>query len=125
VFSVGSVPRGVPRKGIHLPPQHAATAGWRKEKTPPSRELSGLQTGEGGDAEKEVAEDTEDYNLTAPCMHFAAALRVRTEEQQQRQDTSGGSDRSRNNGTQGPCGLTPTGQSVRTANINSLHLRKC
>jgi hypothetical protein len=49
--------RSAPRKGIHLPPQRAATVGWRKEK-PPSRKLSGLQTREGGDAEEEVAEDT-------------------------------------------------------------------
>jgi hypothetical protein len=25
--------RSAPRKGIHLPPQHTTTAGWRKEKT--------------------------------------------------------------------------------------------
>jgi hypothetical protein len=49
-----------------------------------------LQTCEGGDAEKEVAEDTQVYNgrvfssnLTTPGVSFAAALRGKTEEQQQ------------------------------------------
>jgi hypothetical protein len=51
--------RGAPRKGIHLPPQRAATVGWRKERTP-SRQLSGLQTHDGGDAEKEAAENMQD-----------------------------------------------------------------
>jgi hypothetical protein len=58
----------------------------------PSRKLSGLQTREGGDVEKEVEEDTQDYNrkgvllnLTTPGVSFAAALRGRTQEQQQPQ----------------------------------------
>jgi hypothetical protein len=83
--------RSAPRKGIHLPIQHAATVGWRKEKTP-SCQLSGLQTCEGGDAEKEFAEDTQDYNrkgvlfnLTPTGVPFAAALRGKAKEQQQPQ----------------------------------------
>jgi hypothetical protein len=51
--------RSAPRKGMHLPPQHAATVGWQKEK-PPFHKLSGLQTREGGDAENEVAENAQD-----------------------------------------------------------------
>jgi hypothetical protein len=44
-------------------------------------------------------------------------------------DTSGGSDRSRQNGTQDPCGFAKyehqtTGQSVRAPNVNSLPLEK-
>jgi hypothetical protein len=57
---------------------------------PPSRKLSGLQTRDRGDAEKEVAKDSQDHNgevvrlnLTTPGMSFAAALRGKTEEQQQ------------------------------------------
>jgi hypothetical protein len=53
--------RSAPRKRIHFLSQCASTLGWRKEKTP-SRKLSGLQTRGRGDAEEEVAEDTQDYN---------------------------------------------------------------
>jgi hypothetical protein len=52
-----------------------------RRKTPP-RKLLGLQTREGCCAEKEVAEYTQDYNLTTRGMSFAAALRGKTEEQQ-------------------------------------------
>jgi hypothetical protein len=57
---------------------------------PPSRKLSGLQTREGGDAEKKsqrTARTTTgrvfSSNLTALGMYFAAALRGKAEEQQQ------------------------------------------
>jgi hypothetical protein len=53
--------RSAPRKRLRFPPQHVSSAGWRKEKTPYSK-ISRLQTRKGGDAEKEVAENTEDYN---------------------------------------------------------------
>jgi hypothetical protein len=55
---------------------------------PPSRKLWGLQTHEG-DAAREIEEDTQDngegvlFQLTTPGMSFAAALRGKTEEQQQ------------------------------------------
>jgi hypothetical protein len=85
------------------------------QKKIPSRQLSGLQTPEGGDAEKEVIEDTQDYNgkgvLFQPhhCRHV---LRGSTPRQDRgtaaASDTSGGSGRSRHSGTQGPCGVTPT-----------------
>jgi hypothetical protein len=53
--------RSTPKKGIHLPPQHAAIVGWRKDKNPIPQIISGLQTREEN-AEKEAAEDTQDYN---------------------------------------------------------------
>jgi hypothetical protein len=83
---------------MQLPPQHGAAAGCWKEKKP-IRQLSGLQTGEGGDAEKEVTEDTQDYNdnLNTPCMSFMAALLPQHEQQ-------------------------TTGQSVQACNVNSLPL---
>jgi hypothetical protein len=50
------------RKKRTLPPlQLAVTASWRRKKTP-SRQLSGLQTREGGTAEEEIAENTQNYN---------------------------------------------------------------
>jgi hypothetical protein len=53
--------RSVPRKGIqpHLKILQISVGERRK---PKSRHISGLQICEGGDAEKEAAEDTEDYN---------------------------------------------------------------
>jgi hypothetical protein len=53
--------RNALRKKIHLPSEHASTAGWRKEKKPTSQ-LSGLQICGGGDAEKKVTENTQNYN---------------------------------------------------------------
>jgi hypothetical protein len=57
--------RNAPRKGIHLPPQHSATVGRQKEESPIS-----LQTCEGGDAEKEVTEDTQDYSRKGVHVHM-------------------------------------------------------
>jgi hypothetical protein len=79
----------------------------------PSRKLSGLQTREGGEAEKEVAENTQDYNgecflfqlhCSSHAFHGGAPEQARGTAAVS--DTSG--DRSQHNGTQGPCGLTPT-----------------
>jgi hypothetical protein len=84
--------RSAPRKEIHRPPQGAATVGWRKEKNPipqiigaadkqrrrcrrrSRRGHTGLQRG-----------GLFSYKLTTPGMSFAAALRGKTEEQQQPQ----------------------------------------
>jgi hypothetical protein len=94
----------------------------------------GLQTSEGRDAEKEVAEETMtttgmefSSNISTLGMTSAAALRGRTEEQQQRQSHQVG----------GPATMGPTvpaallqheqqktGQSVRAPNVNSLSLDK-
>jgi hypothetical protein len=103
------------------------------KRNPPSRKLSGLQTCEGGDAEKEVAEDTKDYNgkgfLFQPH-HSRHVLRdgaPRQEKEQQPQTHQ----------MAGPDTIKPripaalpqneqqtTGQSVRAPNVNSLHLDK-
>jgi hypothetical protein len=80
-----------------------------------SRQLSGLQTCERGDAEKEVSEDTQDKNgkgvLFRPH-HSTRVLRGGAPRQDRaaaaESETSGDSGRSRHNGTQSPCGLTPT-----------------
>jgi hypothetical protein len=96
--------RSAPRKEIRLPRQHSLTVVCRKEK-PPSHKLSGLQTCEGGDAGKEVAEDTQDYigecvpfQLHYPRhdLHGGAPMQDRGTEAAS--DTSGG--RPRHNGTQ-------------------------
>jgi hypothetical protein len=96
---------------------------------PPFRQLSGLQIHRGGDAKKEVAEDTQDYNLTTPGVSFAVALRGRTEEQQQPQ--------THQVAVAGPTTMEPrvpaalpqheqqtATQSVRVTNVNSLPLDK-
>jgi hypothetical protein len=81
----------------------------------PSRQLSELQTREGGDAEKEVAEDTQDYNgkavLFQPHLsrHVLRGIAPRQENgTATASDRSDGSGRSGHSGTQGPCSLTPT-----------------
>jgi hypothetical protein len=92
--------------------------------------LSGLRTREEEDAEKEVADDIQDYNgkgvLFQPH-HSRRVLREGAPKQERGKaaasDTSGGSDRSRHNGTQGPCGFTQheqqtTDPSVRAPNDN-------
>jgi hypothetical protein len=90
-----------------------------------------LQTQEGADEEKEITEDTQDYNRKGVLFephHFRHALRGGAPRQGRgttaASDTSGGSDRSRLNGTQDPCGLTPIDQSVWAPNINNLPLDK-
>jgi hypothetical protein len=104
--------RSAPRKGTHLPPQHAATVGWLKEKTT-SPKLSGLKTREGGYAEEEVAEDNQDYNGSGVLFqaHHSRYVLPSGAPRQKRgtaaaSDTSGG--RSRQDGIQCPCDLTPT-----------------
>jgi hypothetical protein len=82
--------RSAPRKEIHLPPQHAATVGWRKEKSH-IPQIIGVS-----DAKQEIQKKKKSQraprtttgrvfssNLTTPGMSFAAALRSKTEEQQQ------------------------------------------
>jgi hypothetical protein len=79
----------------------------------PSRQLSGLQTREGGDAEKAVPEDIQDYNRKGVLFqphHSRYVLRGGALRQERgtaaASDTSDG--RSHQNGTQGTCGFTPT-----------------
>jgi hypothetical protein len=104
--------RSAPRKEIHLPPNILQLSVSRR-RNPPPRKLSGLQTRKGGDAEEEVAGNTEDYNgkrvLFEP-LHSRHVLRGGFPRQDRgtatASHTSGG--RSRHYGTQGPCGLTPT-----------------
>jgi hypothetical protein len=104
----------------------------------PSLKLSGLQTREGGDAEKEVAEDIQDYNvpiafsfnLTTPGISFADALRGRAEAQQQPQTHQVALAGPATMELRVPVALPQyeqqtTGQSVRASNVNSLHLDKC
>jgi hypothetical protein len=100
----------------------------------PSSQLSGLQTSGGGDAEKEVTEDTQDYNgvfspnLTTPGVLCGSAP-GQDRGTAAASDTSGGSGRFYHNETHGPCGLTPTqtadNRSVRAPNINSFPRTKC
>jgi hypothetical protein len=117
----------VPRKGIHLPPQHAATAGWRKEQNP-SRQLSGLQTHEG-DVEKSrrghPGLQREGCSLpTTPLQACPSRRRSQVGQRNSRaSNTSGGSGRSRHNAAQVPVALPQheqqtTGQSVRVPNVN-------
>jgi hypothetical protein len=105
------------RKGIHLPPQHAATAGWWKEKNtiPPIIRA----------AEKEVAENTQDYNRKGVLFepHHSRHVLHGGALRQDRgmaavSDTSGGSGRCHHNGTEDPCSLTPT----QTADNKSVSL---
>jgi hypothetical protein len=112
-----------------IPAQHAATAGWRKEK-PPSRQLSGLQTREGGGTEKEVAKDTQDHNGKSVLFqpHHSRRVLLSGAPRQDRgtaasSDTSGGSGRSRHNRPQVPVASPQheqqtTGLSVRAPNAN-------
>jgi hypothetical protein len=63
--------------------RHAATASWRKGRklTPP---ITGLQAHKGGVAEKEVTEDTKDYNRKCVLFqphHFRCVLRSGAPEQ--------------------------------------------
>jgi hypothetical protein len=72
-----------------------AVGGRRK---PPARQLSWLQTREGGDAGKEVTKNTQDCygKVVLFQTHHAAS------------DTLGVSGRSLHSGIQGPCSLAPT-----------------
>jgi hypothetical protein len=94
---------------------------FRGRRKTPSRKLLGLQTSEGGDAEKE------DADLTTPGMSFAAALRRKTEEQQQRQAHQVAGPATTEPSV--PAALTQqeqqeTGQSVWARNVNNLSLDK-
>jgi hypothetical protein len=101
----------------------------------PSRQLSGLQTRERGDAEKEVVGNTQDYNRKGVLfqshhsgLSFAAALRGRTEEQQQPQTHQvavvGPAAVERRVSAALPQHEQQTCQSVRAPNINCSSLDK-
>jgi hypothetical protein len=102
------------REYIFHPNMLQLSVGGRRK--PPSRQLSGLQTREGGDAEKEVAEDIQVYNgkgvLFQPH-HSERVLRGGAPRKDRgtaaTSDTSGGSGKYRHNGTQGPSGFITTG----------------
>jgi hypothetical protein len=127
--------RSAPRKGTHLPPEHAQLPIGGRGK-PPSRQLSGLQTREGGDSEKEVAEDIQGYNgrvfstnLSTPGMFFAEALRSRTEKHQQPSTHQVAVAGPATMELRVPVALPKyeqqtTGQSVLALNVNSLQLDK-
>jgi hypothetical protein len=103
-------------------PKHAATAGWWKGKTPP-RKLSGLQTLERDDAEKEDIHDYNENGVLFQPHHSRHVLRGGAPRQDRRttaSDTSGGSGRSRHKGAQDPCGFAQ----FRVPNVNSLYLDK-
>jgi hypothetical protein len=123
-----------PQKGnTHLPRQHAATAGWRKEKTliPPiigavdARDE--LQKKKSQRTPRTTTGRVFSSSLTTPGVSFVAALRGKTEEQQQPQihkvDVAGAD-------TMEPRVPAPlpqheqetTGQSVGAPNVNSLPL---
>jgi hypothetical protein len=85
----------------------------------------GCKHAKGGDAEKEVAEDTQDYNRKGILFqphHSRRVLRGGAPRQvrgtAEASDTSGGSDRSRHNGSPGPCALTLT-QTAGSMSVNS------
>jgi hypothetical protein len=122
-----STAQGVPREReyiFHTNMLQVSVGGRRK---PPFLKLTGLQTRESGDTEREVAEDSQDYNgkgvLFQP--HNSRHVLLGGAPRQDRgtaaaSDTSGGSGRSRHNGTQSPCGLT----SVLATILNGLPLDK-
>jgi hypothetical protein len=89
-------------KGIHLPLQHAATDGWRKEKNPIPQIIGAaeeMQKKESKRTSRTTTGRAFSSNLTSPGMS-AAALRGKTEEQQQPQTHLVA--------VAGPCGPTPT-----------------
>jgi hypothetical protein len=80
----------------------------------PSRQISGLQISEGGDAEKEVTENIQGSkanNVLKP-RHPRCVLRGGAPRQRRAiaaaSDSPGGSGSSNHNGTEDPCALTPT-----------------
>jgi hypothetical protein len=107
-----------------------------RRRTPTSCQLSGLQTCEERNADKEVAEifgtttgRVFSFNLTTPDVDFEAALRGRREDQQRHQ--------THQVAVAGPTTVEPgvpaalfqneqqiTGQLVRAPNVNSLYLDK-
>jgi hypothetical protein len=58
----GHLHKECPRKGNTSSTPTCCNCRLSKGEKPPNRQLSGLQTRVGGAAEKEVAEDTQDYN---------------------------------------------------------------
>jgi hypothetical protein len=101
----------------------------RKGKSSPLQ-LTGLQAREGGDAEKEFAEDTQDYNRKGVLFqsHHSTFILHGSVPRQDREraaasGTSSSSDSSCHNGTESPCTLlAPANRSVRAPNVNSLPL---
>jgi hypothetical protein len=91
----------------------------------PSRQLSGLQTREGGNAEKKVAENNQDYNGKGVLLrpHHPRCVRGGAPRQQRAaSDTPGVSGSSSHSGKKGPCTLIST----RTAANRSVNSRsKC
>jgi hypothetical protein len=113
--------RSALRKGIYLPPQHAATVGWRKEKNPVPQIIGAADTRRRR-CRKRIRRghpglQREMCSLPPSPLQvsFSAALRGRTEERQQAQAHQV-ADRSRYNGAPSPCGPTPT----RTADNRSV-----
>jgi hypothetical protein len=123
-----SCTRSAPRKGIHVPPQHAATAGWRKEKNPIPPIIGAADTRRRR-CRKRSRRGHPGLQQEGCSLQTSPLRRVRGGSPRQDRgtaaasDTSGGSGRSRHNGTQGPCALAPTGtadnrSSVRAPNVN-------
>jgi hypothetical protein len=106
------------RKEIHLPPQHAATVGWRKEKTPIPQIIEIADTRRMRCRRRIRRGHLELEGVLFQPHHFRHILRSGAPRKDRRtaaaSDTSGG--RSRRNGTQGPCGFNPT----RTAKSRSV-----
>jgi hypothetical protein len=73
--------RSAPRKRISFPPQHAATAGWRKEKIPIPPITVAVDTRRRRCRKRSRRGHPGLPGLTTPRVSFAAALRTRTEEQ--------------------------------------------
>jgi hypothetical protein len=116
------------RRGRLHQHRHAATAGWRKGINP-TLQLPGLQARSGGDAQKVVPENTEDYNgkgVFYKTRHSRCVLRGGA----QRQDkgsaaasgTSGTSRSCCHNGTKGP--LHPHSRKISSRQVSQfgLHL---
>jgi hypothetical protein len=111
------------------PPQHAATASWRKQRKH-ILQLSGLQIREGGDAEKEVTENTQNYNAKCVLKPRHPRCVLRGGAPRQRRATAAASDAPdcpATLATRVPMPLRQqaehaTGQSVEATNVNSLPL---
>jgi hypothetical protein len=91
-----------------------------------SRQLSGLQIREGGDAEKEVTENRQDYNangIIPKPRHLRCVLRGGAPRQHRAtasaSDMPSGSGKSSHNGTEGLCALTPTRTACRAVHWGS------
>jgi hypothetical protein len=105
--------RSAPRKGMHLPPQHAATVGGRKEENPIPPIFGIVDTRRR--CRKKVAEGIQDYNrkgVLFQCHHSRRVLRGGAPRQDRgtatASDRPSGTGSFRHSRTQGACGLTPT-----------------